>query len=693
MNKTKGGTLYEVPELSFILDSDGKRILPDGATLKPVDIEAMVAKNSELLQVVEQVTIKKIYEVYKRYRKKLDCFHVAFSGGKDSIVLLDLVKKALPKGDFMVVFGDTGMEFPDTYDVVDNVERECKANEIEFYRATANLKPEESWRLFGPPSRVLRWCCYVHKSAPQTLRLREILGKSDYVGMDFVGVRAHESMTRADYEYESYGKKQKGQYSHNPILEWTSAEVWLYIYAHALTINNAYKKGNARAGCLFCPMSGGKADSFRNLSYSSEIETYTDIIREMIEDEQIESYITGGGWIARKNGRDLVSNSPRYQEEVRDGSLIIKVRNATTDWSQWVKTVGDTPFTYTVEGRDGNLVVKVPLSADKTKHAKLLKQVFRKAAYCVGCRVCEVNCPTGAISFDRGLYIEGCIQCGRCHDIVHGCLMYHSRALPKNGGRPMKSLNTFADHAPKIEWVRSFFEKQNAFFANNTLGPSQISFFKRFLSDATLMDKGQVTEFAELIADLGWETEQAWGLILIELAYNNPQVRWYIEELEIGMAYPRKSVESMLTGLGISAKDASSVVKAFGRLSGLPLGTKLNFGVSRKGRAISSLTRAKSNLEDGRVLLYSLYKFAEACGGYYQFTLTRLLDHTVESEGLSPTRIFGCDRADMEQFLNGLSAKYPDFINATFTHDLDKITLREDKASADVLGLFSKPSH
>jgi phosphoadenosine phosphosulfate reductase len=87
-------------------------------------------------------------------------------------------------------------------------------------------------------------------------------------------------------------------------------------------------------------------------------------------------------------------------------------------------------------------------------------------------------------------------------------------------------------------------------------------------------------------------------------------------------------------------------------------------------------------------VLYSLYKFAEACEGYYQFTLTRLLDHTVESVGISPTQIFGFDRDDMERFLNGLSARYPEFINATFTHDLDKITLREDKTSADVLSLF-----
>ena len=107
-------------------------------------------------------------------------FHVAFSGGKDSVVLLELVKKALPKSSFVVVFGDTGMEFPDTYNVIDRIEKQCHDEKIEFYRASSHLNPEDSWRLFGPPSRVLRWCCSVHKSAPQTLKLREVLSKNDF---------------------------------------------------------------------------------------------------------------------------------------------------------------------------------------------------------------------------------------------------------------------------------------------------------------------------------------------------------------------------------------------------------------------------------------------------------------------------------------------------------------------------------
>ncbi len=689
--KTKGGTLYTIPELEFIFDADGKRILPDGETLQPVDVVAMVEKNRELLEVVGQVTIKKIFDVYKRYYKKLDCFHVAFSGGKDSIVLLDLVKKALPKSGFVVVFGDTGMEFPDTYDVIDKVEEQCRADGIEFYRAASHFKPEESWKLFGPPSRVLRWCCSVHKSAPQTLKLREVLGKNDYVGMAYVGVRAHESATRADYDYENYGKKQKGQYSHNSILDWSSAEIWMYIYANNLVINKAYMKGNSRAGCLFCPMGGGKSDCFRNLSYPQEIQSYTGIIKETIDENSItdyESYITNGGWESRGSGRDLKDVPSPYKEETKGNFLKITVKHPISNWREWVKTVGDLPFEYTIEATEDGCVAVMPVSADKTSYAKKLKQVMFKAAYCVECRVCEANCRNGCISFKNGLRIDNCVHCGQCHVIPYGCYVADCLKKPRDGKR-MKSLNTFEEHAPKPEWVVDFFERQDAFLQENGLGPNQQTKFKRFLSDATLINKNHITDFAVLISRIGWDSEQSWGLILVQLVNNNPQIRWYVKSLSVGGDYSRKTVEDMLIGFGLSEKMARAIIASFKRLCELPLGTKLNFGtVTEKGRQIETLARGKSTLEDSRVVLYSLYKFAEACEGYYQFTLTRLLDHSVESVGISPTQIFGFNRDDMERFLNGLSARYPEFINATFTHDLDKITLREDKTSADVLGLF-----
>lgn len=110
----------------------------------------------------------------------------------------------------------------------------------------------------------------------------------------------------------------------------------------------------------------------------------------------------------------------------------------------------------------------------------------------------------------------------------------------------MKSINTFADHAPKIEWVKNFFEQGNEFLSDNTLGPMQISMFKRFLSDSDLIVKAKTTPFFELITKIGWESEGAWGLILIQLAYKNPQIRWYIDHMPIGEQFPRPYLQDKI---------------------------------------------------------------------------------------------------------------------------------------------------
>jgi phosphoadenosine phosphosulfate reductase len=711
--KLKGGNLYTAPEIIIPKDESGILVSPepDCNRLRPVDVHAMVEANHDMLEIIEQTTVKKILAIYEKYQGRIDLFHIAFSGGKDSLVLLDLVKKALPKGSFVVVFGDTGMEFPDTYDIIEKVQQECEREEIPFYVAKSHLDPKESWKLFGPPSRVLRWCCSVHKSAPQILKMRQITGKKSYVGLDFVGIRAAESANRSKYNYENYGRKQKGQYSHNSILEWTSAEVWLHIYANDIEINEAYKKGNSRVGCLLCPMSGDLTNFFRKKSYTAEIDEYIDSIKETYEhssrnDNIANSYVLNGGWNSRKNGRELADNSFRCIERIKDGNLTIQITDPSSNWREWIKTLGELHNTadqfflqvgfesidFLVTNRNSGYLVSISeqILKDRPTFGKMFRQVFRKASYCIGCGACEANCSNGSISFPQGkVQITDCNRCSACHSIDSGCLLFHSLRHPQGGGKTMKSLNSFADHAPKPEWLHSFFIMKEDFFSQHTLGPMMYDMFRRFLRDSSLQEKNHFTPFAELISEMGWETDTAQGLMLTNLVSENPQIEWYVRNLEIGKIYERGMIENMLIALDVKPKDAKSIAKSFKRLASTPLGTSLHFAhVTDHDEFI----RTKCSVSDPRVVLYGLFKFAEKCNNYKEFTLATLLNDSIERDGISPTRIFGLDREDMTPILIGLSAKYPQFITASFTHDLEKITLAEEKTSSDILDLFREES-
>ena len=157
--RAKGGGLYCKPEVIYVDTEDGQ---PEGARLRPVDIDRMIKKNKELMDNLVEDTAKKIYTTYTKYKNKIDLFYVAFSGGKDSLVALDMVQRTLPHNDFKVVFGDTQMEFPDTYETVQKTEEWCKTQGIEFLRAKSQLKPLQSWACFGPPAAEIRWCCLKH---------------------------------------------------------------------------------------------------------------------------------------------------------------------------------------------------------------------------------------------------------------------------------------------------------------------------------------------------------------------------------------------------------------------------------------------------------------------------------------------------------------------------------------------------
>lgn len=706
--KTKGGSYYQKPEIVIVDEPE-----PEHAVLRVVDIEGMIQKNASLMETLAQETIQKVYNTYVKYKDKIDVFYVAFSGGKDSVVALDIVQKALPHDDFLVLFGDTRMEFSDTYKAVEDIKEKCKGDGIEFYTSRSDLPPEYTWSVFGPPSTVSRWCCSVHKTAPQILMLRELTSKPNFTGMAFVGVRADESVARSKYDYVSFGEKHKGQYSCNVILEWSSAEVFLYIYMQNLVLNEAYKKGNRRAGCLVCPRAAERSDYMNHSCYCDEAEPLVESIRCAYANAfqtktDLEHFIEVGGWKARKNGRDITIPINYTEQKDQEKNIYIQVKNPRTNWREWIKTIGilsneSSPYTINfrgsliqieiIETEDLiNVKIKKEITTQYPDFVKHIKNVFRKTACCVGCRECQADCPYGCIDFHNGQVSisENCKHCSQCHKAEKGCLVYKSLEMPKGGiivsGKNM-SLNSYSHHAPKMDWFKQYFEYKNEFDEKHGLGSQMFSFFKRFLRDAELLDASGFSDTARIVESLGLENESAWGIILTNLCYA-PQVQWYVTRVGFNESYSKALLASMMVEDGAKESWTNDIFSSLSRMTELPLGTVgIGETIREKSRAVG-LIRYSWLSADPRVILYALYKFAEHCGDYYQFTLTTLMDDSIERDGISPTRIFGLDRDTMEPMLNGLSSNYPDFISASFSLGLDTINLREDKTSQDVLALF-----
>ena len=170
-----------------------------------------------------------------------DGYWLAFSGGKDSIVIKDLAIRAGVK--FRSVYNQTTIDPPELIRFIKKEHPDVEWNRPEipfFVRVATSVK--------GPPTRHGRWCCEYYKER----------GGLGYIKI--IGVRAAESPRRAVMwkEFTGHRKEETRSAYICPILYWTDEDIWSYIRQRELPYCSLYDEGFKRLGCIGCPLAGSE---------------------------------------------------------------------------------------------------------------------------------------------------------------------------------------------------------------------------------------------------------------------------------------------------------------------------------------------------------------------------------------------------------------------------------------------------
>jgi phosphoadenosine phosphosulfate reductase len=445
--QAKGGSFFQAPTIQYFRDN---------LTLEPVDVPTMLAKNAALLCNLAHEAIDFIRYAYDRERPRVDIVAVAFSGGKDSLTLLDLMQRALQPDEYVVVFNDTQMEITPTYEAVEKAKAHWP--HLRFYTSRSHKPPEQSWREFGPPSRIHRWCCSVHKTVPNLLLLRQLAQNPAARVLVYDGVRAEESSARAGYDRISCGGKHGTQINVSPILKWNAGEIFLYLFEREAFFNRAYRFGLFRVGCSVCPMASQWSEGLNWLVSSEACLPLLEVLRDYYKQKDGEcntEAITIGTWKARAGGRNILGSLKVV--ESRNGNLVkFTATGSACDWVEWAKTIGQVTMTESTAGvitgpslllhfrcqdSGGHLEVEVNMASGyKRSVLRHLRAITNKTAYCCGCKACEVECPTGALKVGDSVVIDEqhCWHCTKCLLFVaKGCLVAKSLHITGQANREL----------------------------------------------------------------------------------------------------------------------------------------------------------------------------------------------------------------------------------------------------------------
>lgn len=178
-------------------------------------------------RIAESVEILRMYEPPEGY-------YLAFSGGKDSVVLHELARYAGVKFD--AHYHVTSADQPELVRFIRSEFSDVAHDRPDW--TMWNLIPHKQW----PPTRVQRYCCQF---------LKESGGEGRVV---LTGIKKTDSRSRRDRIVQSC--EQKGTTTIAPLLHWCDDEIWWAIKEYKLPYSELYDEGYKRLGCIGCPLAG-----------------------------------------------------------------------------------------------------------------------------------------------------------------------------------------------------------------------------------------------------------------------------------------------------------------------------------------------------------------------------------------------------------------------------------------------------
>ncbi len=264
--------LNEIESHSFISENlfDDKSVTgKNGARIifnQPESDKNIAAESLALLEQKISLGIEIIKEAEDRYGDKIG---IAFTGGKDSTVLLDLIRRSKNgKIPFKVITIDTSAEFPEIKEFMEKLK---SAWNFEIVKYSNN----EALRQKYPIAKDKTDCCNTLKTIP----LKESI-KYLHLKAMFTGIRRDENEARAN---ESFFSKRKDPHHFrvHPLLHFTEKDIWDYIKFNNLPYCNLYEQGYRSLDCAPCTHITAEKDAAERSGRSQDKEAAMDKLRQL----------------------------------------------------------------------------------------------------------------------------------------------------------------------------------------------------------------------------------------------------------------------------------------------------------------------------------------------------------------------------------------------------------------------------